>query len=254
MNDCLCDLHNWKELWKCTDQFRTKVTKYTNIFDTYCFLWAQILLQTKTDRHKPTWNDQRTKCLFLSISRIEAVQRRPAGFVSHGYHNTCRRDAAKPQLANPGTTPQVSTSDYDVQNHHQAVKGTQPKTAASTPVPSETWPRIVLQAVLLQDKTQKDQFLPKNCEGQEQPSSRDSSGPIPLDTPSLGGCRVSTSEPTSLLLFFFSFLNFPQQSPVSLSLSLSLSISISLPHICFCFFSWWPACRSSAIFCNRPKH
>ena len=65
----------------------------------------------------------------------------------------------------------------------------------------QPWPDSpMLQAVLLQNVKQMDQFLPKTFKGFKQSSSRDSPSPPPL-TPSSWGCQAFTSEP-----IFFNFL------------------------------------------------
>ena len=75
------------------------------------------------------------------MSWIDEVQRRVAQFWPPQVPQHMQRGqyAANPQLANPQTTPQVSTPVYDVQSHQQACKGTQPRASVPTAVPSKTW-------------------------------------------------------------------------------------------------------------------
>ena len=65
------------------------------------------------------------------------------------------------------TSWQCALSDYDVHSHQHAGKWTQPRATVPATVPSKTWPWLVLhnlQAVLLQNRTEKDQFLPTSQE------------------------------------------------------------------------------------------
>ena len=73
------------------------------------------------------------------MSWIDEVQRRVAQFwpPQVPQHMQRGQHAANPQLANPQTTPQVSTPVYDVQSHQQACKGAQPKPAVLMRVLSE---------------------------------------------------------------------------------------------------------------------
>ena len=114
------------------------------------------------------WNPATEK----DISRIEVTQRRAARFVSHRYQNTSCVDEmlqtlSWPTLEQRRKSPRLSVM-YKVTN--KLAKVHSPELQLQPQSRARCGHEQCYRQVLLQDKTQKDQFLPKNCAGLQQPS------------------------------------------------------------------------------------